>query len=146
MTDADRHNVLDPMTATLVHVAGNGDPVSPQACGRKAAVFDGRMRFDLRSEFKRIETVKAEKGYQGPVVVCAVYFTPISGYNPERYAIRYLTALRDAEVWFARSSARACWCPIVSRCRRRSAPAFCKRPQFVSVPKPPHAAAVTKTQ
>jgi hypothetical protein len=60
VTDADRHNVLDPMTATLVHVTGNGDPVSPQACGRKAAVFDGRMRFDLRSEFKRIETVKAE--------------------------------------------------------------------------------------
>ena len=59
------------------------------------------MRFDLKSEFKRIETVKAEKGYQGPVVVCAVYFTPIAGYNPERYAIRYLAALRDAEVWFA---------------------------------------------
>ena len=82
-------------------MAGTGDPVSPQACGRKAAVFDGRMRFDLHSEFKRMETVKAEKGYQGPVVVCAVYFTPISGYNPERYAIRYLTGLRDAEVWLA---------------------------------------------
>ena len=72
VTDADRRNVLDPMTATLVHVGGNGDLVSPQACGRRAAVFDGRMRFDLKSEFKRIETVKAEKGYQGPVVVCAV--------------------------------------------------------------------------
>ena len=82
VTDADRRNVLDPMTSTLDHVGGSGDPVSPQACGRKAAVFDGRMRFDLRSEFKRIETVKAEKGYQGPVVVCTVYFMPDLGLRP----------------------------------------------------------------
>ena len=101
MTDGDRHNVLDPMTSTLDPVNGTGDPLSPQACGRKVSVFDGRMRFDLRSEFKRMEVVKAEKGYQGPVVVCAIYFTPISGYVPNRYAIKYLAQLRDAEVWLA---------------------------------------------
>lgn len=101
VTDGDRHNVLDPMTSTLDPVNGTGDPLSPQACGRKVSVFDGRMRFDLRSEFKRMEVVKAEKGYQGPVVVCAIYFTPISGYVPNRYAIKYLAELRDAEVWLA---------------------------------------------
>ena len=145
VTDADRHNVLDPMTATLVHVAGNGDPVSPQACGRKAAVFDGRMRFDLRSEFKRIETVKAEKGYQGPVVVCAVYFTPISGYNPDRYAIRYLPACATPKFGLRRSSARASGALSVLAAdagrQRRSAGDAIR-----SVPKPPRAAAVTKTQ
>ncbi len=76
VTDADRHNVLDPMTSVLIAVGGSGDPVSPQACARKVAVFDGRMRYDLRSEFKRMETVKAEKGYQGPVVVCCGLFHP----------------------------------------------------------------------
>jgi len=45
-------------------VAGSGDPVSPEACNRKIAVFDGRLRYDLRSEFKRIESVRAERGYQ----------------------------------------------------------------------------------
>ena len=59
------------------------------------------MRFDLRSEFKRMDIVKAEKGYQGPAVVCAVYFAPVSGYMPGRSAIKYLVALRDAEVWLA---------------------------------------------
>lgn len=146
VTDADRHNVLDPMTATLVHVTGNGDPVSPQACGRKAAVFDGRMRFDLRSEFKRIETVKAEKGYQGPVVVCAVYFTPISGYNPERYAIRYLTGLRDAEVWFAPIFGTRVLVPYRFSLPTPVGTGVLQATAFVSVPKPPRAAAVTKTQ
>jgi hypothetical protein len=146
VTETDRHNVLDPMTATLVHVAGNGDPVSPQACGRKAAVFDGRMRFDLRSEFKRIETVKAEKGYQGPVVVCAVYFTPVSGYNPERYAIRYLAGLRDAEVWFAPISGTRVLVPYRFSLPTPVGTGILQATAFVSVPKPPRAAAVTKTQ
>jgi hypothetical protein len=146
VTDADRHNVLDPMTATLVHVAGNGDPVSPQACGRKAAVFDGRMRFDLRSEFKRIDMVKAEKGYQGPVVVCAVYFTPVSGYNPDRYAIRYLAALRDAEVWFAPIVGTRVLVPYRFSLPTPVGTGVLQATAFVSVPKPPHAAAVTKTQ
>jgi hypothetical protein len=146
VTDADRHNVLDPMTATLVHVGGNGDPVSPQACGRRAAVFDGRMRFDLKSEFKRIETVKAEKGYQGPVVVCAVYFTPIAGYNPERYAIRYLAALRDAEVWFAPIYGTRVLVPYRFSLPTPVGTGVLQATAFVSVPKPPRAAAVTKTQ
>jgi hypothetical protein len=146
VTDADRHNVLDPMTATLVHVGGSGDPVSPQACGRRAAVFDGRMRFDLKSEFKRIETVKAEKGYQGPVVVCAVYFTPIAGYNPERYAIRYLAALRDAEVWFAPIYGTRVLVPYRFSLPTPVGTGVLQATAFVSVPKPPRAAAVTKTQ
>jgi hypothetical protein len=101
ISDADRHGVLDPMTSMLNRVAGNGDPVSPDACNRKVAVFDGRVRYDLHSEFKRMEIVKAERGYEGPAVVCAVYFTPISGYVPSRPAIKYLVDLKDAEVWLA---------------------------------------------
>jgi len=101
VTDADRRGVVDPMTSALTRVGGNGDPVSPDACQRKVPVFDGRVRYDLNSEFKRIESVKAERGYEGPAVVCALYFTPISGYVPDRPAVKYLVELRDAEVWLA---------------------------------------------
>ena len=101
VTDADRHGVLDPMTSMLNRVGGAGDPVSPEACNRKVAVFDGRVRYDLHSDFRRMETVKADRGYEGPAVVCAVYFTPIAGYVPDRPAIKYLVTLRDAEVWLA---------------------------------------------
>jgi Protein of unknown function (DUF3108) len=101
VTDAHKRGVLDPMTASLLRVAGTGDPLGPDACRAGSGVFDGRMRYDLRLDFKRMEAVRAEKGYQGPVVVCAIYFTPIAGYIPDRPAIKYLAAQRSIEVWFA---------------------------------------------
>lgn len=101
VTDAQRRNVLDPMTGSLLRVGGTGDPLGPEACRRTIPVFDGRMRYDLSLDFKRIEMVKAEKGYKGPTVVCAVYFTPIAGYVPDRASIKYVAAQRDMEIWFA---------------------------------------------
>ena len=92
VTDANRRGVFDPMTGSMLRVPGSGDPLNPDACRTGAAIFDGRMRYDLKLDFKRMETVKAEKGYQGPVVVCAIYFSPIAGYIPDRAVIKYLTA------------------------------------------------------
>jgi hypothetical protein len=146
VTDGDRHNVLDPMTSTLAPVSGSGDPVSPQACGRKVSVFDGRMRFDLRSEFKRMDVVKAEKGYQGPVVVCAVYFVPISGYVPDRFAIKYLAALRDAEVWLAPITGTRVLVPFRFSLPTPVGTGVVQATQFISVARPPRAAANAKMQ
>jgi hypothetical protein len=101
VTEAHRRGVFDPMTVMLNVVPGNGDVLSPQACGRRAPVFDGRLRFDLQSAFKRIDNVNADRGYKGPVVVCALYFSPVSGYVAGRPAMKYLSELRDAEIWFA---------------------------------------------
>jgi hypothetical protein len=101
VTDAHKRGVWDPMTGSLLRVAGTGDPVSPEACTNTTPVFDGRMRYDLKLEYKRIETIKVEKGYQGPAVVCTITFLPISGYVPDRAAIKYLKAQRNMEVWFA---------------------------------------------
>ena len=101
VTAADRRGVMDPMTSMLNRVTGKGDPVSSEACNRKVAVFDGRLRYDLYSEFKYMDNVKANRGYEGPAVVCAVHFTPIAGYVPDRPVIRYLVTLRDAKVWLA---------------------------------------------
>ena len=101
VTDASRKGILDPMTASLLRAPGTGDPLTPEACQRTLAIFDGRMRYDLQFVFKRMDHVKADKGYAGPVVVCAVYFSPIAGFVPSRVAIRYLSKLRDIEVWLA---------------------------------------------
>ena len=79
VTDAHRKNVLDPRTGSMIRVPGNGDPLSPEACRVGTGVFDGRLRYDLKLDFKRMENVKAERGYHGPAVVCAVYFTPVAG-------------------------------------------------------------------
>src|SRR5262245_34235288 len=68
VTEAHQHNVLDPMTASLVQIPGNGEVLSPEACQRTHSVFDGRLRYDLQFVFKRMDYVKAKKGYAGPVV------------------------------------------------------------------------------
>jgi hypothetical protein len=99
VTEAHRRGVTDPMTGSLVRVPGSGELMAPESCNRTTAVFDGRMRYDLKLAFKRIEHVKADKGYAGPAVVCAVYFTPVSGYLPDRPAIKYLAEQRDMEAW-----------------------------------------------
>jgi hypothetical protein len=101
VTDAHRRGVVDPMTGSLLRVPGNGEIFTPDTCRTTIPIFDGRMRYDLKLDFKRMETVKAEKGYQGPVIVCAVYFTAISGYIPDRAAIKWLSAQRHMEIAFA---------------------------------------------
>ena len=101
LTDAHRKGILDPMTASLLRTPGAGNPLAPEACQRTVAIFDGRLRYDLRLAFKRMDHVKADKGYAGPVVVCAVYFTPIAGFIPSRAAIRYLVKQHDIEAWLA---------------------------------------------
>lgn len=101
ITEAERHAIVDPMTAALVRVSGNGKPLSPEACNRSAPIFDGRLRYDLKLAFKRMDKVKAEKGYEGAVVVCSVYFSPLAGHIPGRRVITYLAEERDMEVWLA---------------------------------------------
>jgi len=146
VSDADRRGVVDPMSSSINRVGGNGDPVSPQACARKVPVFDGRVRYDLRSEFKRIEMVKAERGYQGPVVVCAVYFEPISGYVPERAVIKYLVALRDAEVWLAPISGTRVLVPFRFSMPTPLGIGVLQATQFVASAQVPHPSISAKTQ
>jgi Protein of unknown function (DUF3108) len=146
VTDADRRNVVDPMISTMSYVAGNGDPMAPQSCNRKVSVFDGRLRYDLTSEFKRVETVKASKGYQGPVIVCAVYFTPVSGYLPNSTTIKYLASIRDAEAWIAPIAGTRVLVPFRFSVPTPVGIGALEATQFVTVAKPPRAAANTKLQ
>jgi hypothetical protein len=98
VTEAHRRNVLDPMTGSLLRVAGKGDLIAPEVCKQHAPIFDGRMRYDLTLAYKRIEQVKTA-GYSGPALVCAIYFAPLAGYVPSRSAVKYLIDQRDMETW-----------------------------------------------
>ena len=100
VTDAHRKNVLDPMTGSMLRVPGTGEVLSPDACRTGTGIFDGRLRYDLKLDYKRMETVKAEHGYHGPAVVCAIYFTPVAGYIPDRPVIKYLASERNIEIAF----------------------------------------------
>jgi hypothetical protein len=104
LTEASRKGVLDPMTASLIRVAGNGDTFVPEACQRTLPVFDGRMRYDLQLVFKHLDKVRSEKGYQGTVVVCAAV-TRWPGV-PERSTIKYLAEQLDMGCGWRRLRAR----------------------------------------
>jgi uncharacterized protein DUF3108 len=143
VTDAHRRGVFDPMTGSMLRVPGTGDPLSPDACRTGAAIFDGRMRYDLKLDFKRMETVKAEKGYRGPVVVCAVYFTPIAGYIPDRPVIKYLAAQRNIEIAFAPIAGTRILVPFRMVIPTQLGTAMLEATQFMTQASPPR---VAKTQ
>lgn len=143
VTDAHRRGVSDPMTGSLLRVPGTADPVSPEACRTGGAIFDGRMRYELKLDYKRMEHVKAEKGYSGPVVVCAIYFTPVAGYIPDRPVIKYLAAQRNIEAWFAPIAGTRILVPFRMLIPTPFGTGMLEATQFVSQASPPR---VAKTQ
>jgi Protein of unknown function (DUF3108) len=143
VTDAHRRGVYDPMTGSMLRVPGTMDPLSPEACRTGAAIFDGRMRYDLKLDFKRMETVKAEKGYQGPAVVCAIYFSPVAGYIPDRAVIKYLTAQRNMEIAFVPLAGTRILVPFRMVIPTPLGTAMLEATEFVATATPPR---IAKTQ
>ena len=147
ITDAHQHGVLDPMTAMLIRVPGNGELLPPEVCQRTLAIFDGRLRYDLQFAFKRMDKVKASKGYAGPVVVCATYFSPVAGFIPSRAAIQYLSSQRDMEIWLAPIAGTRVLVPYRVQGPTPIGQAVLEASEFISVPASTRASANgSKTQ
>jgi hypothetical protein len=143
VTEAHRKNVLDPMTGSMIRVPGSGEVLTPEACRTGAGYFDGRLRYDLKLDFKRMETVKAERGYHGPAVVCAVYFTPVAGYIPDRPVIKYLAAQRNIEIAFVPVAGTRILVPFRMSIPTPLGPAALEATSFITTAAPPR---VAKTQ
>ncbi len=140
VTDAHRKGVLDPMTGSMLRVAGNGELLSPDSCRTGTGIFDGRMRYDLKLDYKRMENVKAERGYHGPAVVCAVYFTPVAGYIPDRPVIKYLATERRMEIAFVPIAGTRILIPFRMTIPTPFGPAMLEATSFVTSALPPRVA------
>jgi Protein of unknown function (DUF3108) len=143
ITEAHRRGVFDPMTGSLLRVPGSGEVLTPDACRTAAGIFDGRMRYDLKLDFKRMETVRAEKGYQGPAIVCSIYFTPVAGYIPDRPVIKYLAAQRNIEIAFVPVAGTRILVPFRMIIPTPFGTAMLEATQFITSAAPPR---VAKTQ
>ena len=143
VTDAHRRGVFDPMTGSMLRAPAAVDPLSPEVCRTGAPIFDGRMRYDLKLDFKRMEMVRAEKGYHGPALVCAVYFSPVAGYIPDRPVIKYLAAQRNIEIAFVPVAGTRILVPFWMRIPTPLGPATLEATQFITQATPPR---VAKTQ
>jgi Protein of unknown function (DUF3108) len=143
VTEAHRKGVFDPMTGSMLRVPGTADLMSPDSCRTGAGIFDGRMRYDLKLDYKRIETVKAEKGYHGPALVCAIYFTPVAGYIPDRPVIKYLATQRNMEIAFVPIAGTRVLVPFRLSIPTPFGPAMLEATSFITTATPPR---VAKTQ
>jgi hypothetical protein len=101
VTEANRHGIVDPLTAMLFSVAAAGEGLSQEACWRTLPIFDGHQRYDLKLAFKRMDKVTAEKGYAGPVVVCSLRYEPIVGHIASNALVKYLSEGREMEMALA---------------------------------------------
>jgi hypothetical protein len=128
--------VIDPVSGVLMLPPGSGNPLGPEACRRTIPMFDGRMRFDLHMTFRRMDVVRAVKGYQGPAVVCLVQFQPVAGYVPNRPAIKYLVAQRDIEVYLAPLMGTRILVPFKLTVPTPLGQGVIEATQFVSTPTP----------
>ena len=94
--------VLDPLSAVFIPAAAKNGGIDKSICQQKAAIFDGRHRYNLTLTYKRIVQVKGNraKGYNGPALICRVTYTPIAGHRPDNEGLRFMEKTRDIEAWF----------------------------------------------
>ena len=99
ITEAQKRGVVDPLSGMLMPVA-LGQPVAgPAGCNRSVPVFDGWTRFDVGLDYSGNREMKL-KGYQGPVAVCGVRYTPISGHR-DRPVVKFMAENREMQAWIA---------------------------------------------
>jgi hypothetical protein len=100
VTESNKRNILDPVSALIMSVPEGQAMTGPAACNRNIPVFDGVTRFDVRLSYVDTKIVRT-KGYAGPVSVCSVRYTPISGHRPDSNSTRFMAENNDMAVWLA---------------------------------------------
>ena len=105
VTEDDLKSVTDPL-AGLIQPVSVGDPCKPLI-----PVYDGETRLNINLERKREENYKTE-GFDGTVVVCAMRYTPLSGYRKGSREAEFLKRLKRMEIWFAKSHRMNVYAPV----------------------------------
>jgi len=100
VTEANKHNIVDPVSALIMNVPAGQPLIGPVACNRTIPVFDGFARYDVTLSYIRSQDV-AVRGYSGPVAVCAARYVPIAGHRPAAKATQYMAENRQIEAWLA---------------------------------------------
>lgn len=79
-----------------------GTTLDKSICDRKAAVFTGLERFEITLRYVSDDVATSQRtGYQGPVVLCAIRYVPVSGHFPESEITRGLAESDRILIWYA---------------------------------------------
>ena len=100
MTEANKHNILDPTSALVMPIPAGQSPTGPAACQRTLPVYDGYARFDIALHYEGERQVQVA-GYTGPVAVCSARYRPISGHLVGSRSTAFMAQNEGIEVWLA---------------------------------------------
>lgn len=79
-----------------------GPALDKTLCARQMPIFTGVERFNLSLKYVKDDTATSKRtGYQGPLVLCSVHYTPISGHYTSSEITTYLAANERILIWFA---------------------------------------------
>ena len=77
-------------------------PVDRSLCDYRAKIFTGVERFDLDFSFAKDDVATSKRtGYQGPVVLCAIRYKPLSGHYTTSEITNSLAQDDRILLWFA---------------------------------------------
>ena len=79
-----------------------GGALDEKLCQRRTGIFTGVERFDIAmSPAGTDEATSPRTGYQGPVVLCSVRYTPVSGHFTTSDITNYLAENGRIVIWYA---------------------------------------------
>lgn len=83
VTDEQKKQGIDPLSAATSVLAGTSQSTA-DPCGSKAAVFDGRRRYDIDMSYMHDEPVKLDSGlYSGKAHLCELHYNQLAGFKPK---------------------------------------------------------------
>lgn len=105
-------NNIDRVAIERKHLVSANDMAAPfivkggqldrSICDRKLQIFTGIERFDLSLRYAKDDVATSKRtGYQGPVVLCSVHYTPISGHYTTSEVTKYLSENERILIWYA---------------------------------------------
>ncbi|MCC2099219.1 MAG: DUF3108 domain-containing protein [Hyphomicrobiales bacterium] len=98
LSKGHQRNIIDPLSAIVFPVAGQGPITGAAACNRTLPVFDGYTRFNITLRHAGTRNVRT-RGYSGPAFICRARYVPIAGHRPHRKTTQFMVANRQMEVW-----------------------------------------------
>jgi hypothetical protein len=79
-----------------------GNALDSGLCDRSMQIFTGVERFNLKMRYTRDDVATSRRtGYQGPLVLCSVKYTPVSGHYTTSEITTYLAGSDRILIWFA---------------------------------------------
>lgn len=97
VSGSHRSGVNDPLAAFILR----GSSLDGSLCNRNLPIYTGIERFNMALSFAEMqEATSPRTGYQGPVVLCAMRYSPISGHFESSEITNYLASSSRMLTWF----------------------------------------------